>query len=216
MQQAKEQLETVRSKSARMRLRDTRHFVGADLRDVQKLLNRNRKLARAELAKHIPKIVLTPQNGIYLGVGDWRLLRVVSYGGAGARIVCNTHHIPFHFRGASTSDRAARDLAPGVAKLRTTAPGLHKTGKAQLSMLSEFHAVLTGGRLSAGRGRRRRANQGVPRRDREAQPGRPSSDPSDWLVSEAAAADQRDGARRERRVNRGCGASQSLGGKIIR
>ena len=35
MQQAKEQLETLRSKSARMRLRDIRHFVEADLRDVR-------------------------------------------------------------------------------------------------------------------------------------------------------------------------------------
>ena len=66
-----------------MRLRDSRRFVEADLLDLQKLLNRNPKLARAELAKHIPKIVLTPQNGIYLGVGDWHLLGVVSYGGAG-------------------------------------------------------------------------------------------------------------------------------------
>ena len=49
-----------------MRLRDSRRFVEADLLDLQKLLNRNPKLARAELAKHIPKIVLTPQDGIYL------------------------------------------------------------------------------------------------------------------------------------------------------
>ena len=85
MQQAKEQLETVRSKGGRMRPRDTRRFVEADLRDVQRLLNRNPKLARAELAKHIAKIVLTPQDGIYLGVGDWHLLGVVSYGGAGGQ-----------------------------------------------------------------------------------------------------------------------------------
>ena len=85
MQQAKGQLETVRSKGARMRLRDSRRFVEADLLDLQKLLNRNPKLARAELAKHIPKIVLTPQKGIYLGVGDWHLLGVVSYGGAGGQ-----------------------------------------------------------------------------------------------------------------------------------
>ena len=66
-----------------MRLRDSRRFVEADLRDVQKLLNRNPKLARAELAKHTPRIVLTPEDGVYLGVGDWHLLGVVSYGGAG-------------------------------------------------------------------------------------------------------------------------------------
>ena len=68
-----------------MRLRDSRRFVEADLLDLQKLLNRNPKLARAELAKHIPRIVLTPEDGVYLGVGDWHLLGVVSYGGAGGQ-----------------------------------------------------------------------------------------------------------------------------------
>jgi hypothetical protein len=48
-----------------MRLRDTRRLVETDLRDLQKLLNRNPKTARAELAKHISKITLTPREAIY-------------------------------------------------------------------------------------------------------------------------------------------------------
>ena len=49
------------SRGARMRLRDMRRRVETDLRDLQKLLNRNPKTARAELAKLISKITLTPR-----------------------------------------------------------------------------------------------------------------------------------------------------------
>jgi hypothetical protein len=56
-----------------MRVRDTRCLVETDLRDLQKLLNRNSKTARAELANHISKITLTPREAIYVGVGDWHL-----------------------------------------------------------------------------------------------------------------------------------------------
>ena len=83
MRQAESQLASVRSKGSKVRMRDTRRFVESGLRDLQQPLNRNPKLARAELAKHIRKIVLTPNNGAYTGVGDWHLLGVVSYGGAG-------------------------------------------------------------------------------------------------------------------------------------
>jgi hypothetical protein len=51
-----------------MRLRDMRRLVETDLRDLQKLLNRNPKTARAVLAKHISKITLTPREAIYVGV----------------------------------------------------------------------------------------------------------------------------------------------------
>jgi hypothetical protein len=51
-----------------MRLRDMRRLVETDLRDLQKLLNRNSKTARAELANHISKITLTPREAIYVGV----------------------------------------------------------------------------------------------------------------------------------------------------
>jgi len=56
------------SRGARMRLRDMRRLVETDLRDLQKLLNRNPKTARAELAKRFSKITLTPREAIYVGV----------------------------------------------------------------------------------------------------------------------------------------------------
>jgi hypothetical protein len=57
-----------------MRLRDTRRLVvETHLRDLQKLLNRNPKTARAELAKQISKITLTLREAVYVGVGDWHL-----------------------------------------------------------------------------------------------------------------------------------------------
>ena len=64
-------------------MRDTRRFVESSLHNLQKLLNKNPKLARAEFARHVRKIVLTPTNGTYVGVGDWNLFGVVFYGGAG-------------------------------------------------------------------------------------------------------------------------------------
>jgi hypothetical protein len=50
-----------------MRRRDMRRLVETDLRDLQKLLNRNPTTARAELAKHISKITLTLRAAIYVG-----------------------------------------------------------------------------------------------------------------------------------------------------
>jgi hypothetical protein len=46
-------------------------------------LNRDQKLARAELAKHIRKIILTPHGKTYVATGEWNLSGLVSYGGAG-------------------------------------------------------------------------------------------------------------------------------------
>ena len=38
---------------------------------------------RSAFAKHIQKIVLTPRGGIYVAAGDWSLLGLGSYDGAG-------------------------------------------------------------------------------------------------------------------------------------
>jgi hypothetical protein len=44
-------------------------------------------MARAELAKHIQKrIVLKPEGKKHVAVGDWNLLGVVSYDGAGGPV----------------------------------------------------------------------------------------------------------------------------------
>ena len=51
--------------------------------DLQALLNKEPRMARVELAKHVQKIVLKPQRETYIAVGDWNLFGVVSFGGAG-------------------------------------------------------------------------------------------------------------------------------------
>jgi site-specific DNA recombinase len=86
LQQAKTSLESARPGALRIRMQDTRRFVDAKLRDLQKLLNAEPRMARAEMAKHIQnKIVLRPEGKTYVAVGDWNLLGVVSYGGAGGQ-----------------------------------------------------------------------------------------------------------------------------------
>ena len=79
-------LETMKPEAVRVRIRETRRFVEAELSDLRKLLNGEPRLARTVLAKHIRKIVLGPQENAYLAVSDWNLLGLGSYGGArGAR-----------------------------------------------------------------------------------------------------------------------------------
>jgi hypothetical protein len=80
----------------RIRMQDTRRVVEAKLRDLQKLLNAEPRMARAEMARHIQKrIVLRPGGKTYVAVGDWNL-DVVSYGGAGGPI-CTTRTTEFSF-----------------------------------------------------------------------------------------------------------------------
>ena len=68
-----------------LRMQEIRRFVEADLCDLRKFLNREPRLARAVFAKHIQKIVLTPQGGSYVAAGNWNLLGLGSYGGAGGQ-----------------------------------------------------------------------------------------------------------------------------------
>jgi len=82
LQQTKARLESVKPEGVRLRMREIRRFVEADLYDLRKLPNREPKLARVAFAKHIKKIVLTPECGIYVAVGDWNLLGLGSYDGA--------------------------------------------------------------------------------------------------------------------------------------
>jgi hypothetical protein len=68
-----------------VRMQNTRRFVEGKLRELQKLLNAEPRMARAEMAKHIQKrIVLRPEGKTYVAVGDWDL-DVASYGGAGGQ-----------------------------------------------------------------------------------------------------------------------------------
>ena len=65
------------------RVQAAQRFVEAELRDLQKLLNTEPRMARAIFAKHIQeRIVLKPRGKTYVAVGNWNL-DVVSYDGAG-------------------------------------------------------------------------------------------------------------------------------------
>ena len=72
-----------------MQMQDTRRFVEGKLRELHMLLNakpRMARMARIELGKYIQKrIVLKPEGKRYVAVGDWNLLGLVSYGGAGGQ-----------------------------------------------------------------------------------------------------------------------------------
>jgi hypothetical protein len=95
LQETKARLESAKPKALRIRMQDTRRFVEAKLRDLRKLMNTRPRIARAEMAKHIQKkIVLAPEEKTYVAVGDWNLLRVVSYDGAGGP-VCTTRAMEF-------------------------------------------------------------------------------------------------------------------------
>ena len=85
LQETKLHLENMKPEGMRVRMRDTRRFVDANLCDLRKLLNGEPRLARAELAKHIRKIVLTPEGKTYIAGGEWSLLGLGSYDGAGGQ-----------------------------------------------------------------------------------------------------------------------------------
>jgi len=83
LKETKARLESMKPEGVRLRMKDIRRFVAVELCDLRQLLNTQPRLARAVFAKHIQKIVLTPQGGIYVAAGDWNLLGLGSYGGAG-------------------------------------------------------------------------------------------------------------------------------------
>ena len=74
------------------------HAVAAvvkDFVDVRNLLGSEPRLARTVLAKHMQKIVLVPQGSRYVAIGDWKLLGLGSYGGAGGPAW--TERLPIRF-----------------------------------------------------------------------------------------------------------------------
>ena len=79
LQNTKSRLESMKPEGVKLRMREIRLFVEADLCDLRKFLNREPRLARAVFAKHIQKIVLTPQGGSYVAAGNWNLLGLGSY-----------------------------------------------------------------------------------------------------------------------------------------
>jgi site-specific DNA recombinase len=85
MEQAKSERENIRPEGLIARLRDTRRFVEANLCNLRELLSGEVRMARAELAKHIQRIVLTRQGKAYVAAGNWSLLGLGYYDGAGGQ-----------------------------------------------------------------------------------------------------------------------------------
>jgi hypothetical protein len=65
-------------RAARLRLRDTRRFVETRLEHLQSMLTGEPRIARAEIAKHVQKISLTPEGRMYIASGAWNLLGSVT------------------------------------------------------------------------------------------------------------------------------------------
>ena len=61
-------------RALRLQLKDTRRFVEAELRNLRSMWIGEARLVRAEIAKHVERITLTPEGRTYVASGTWNLL----------------------------------------------------------------------------------------------------------------------------------------------
>ena len=73
-QELTEKLAALEPRAVRLQLRNTRRFVESRLRNLQSMLTGEPRLVRAEIAKHVEKIILTPEGRTYVASGTWDLL----------------------------------------------------------------------------------------------------------------------------------------------
>jgi hypothetical protein len=71
--------------SLRSKLRNIRSFVMTRMQDLRAVLNSDVGHVRAELAKHIDQITLTPTGDAYVASGTWNFVGRGSIGGAGGQ-----------------------------------------------------------------------------------------------------------------------------------
>jgi len=69
--------------SLRAKLRNIRSFVTSRMQNLRTIMNSDIAHARAELAKHIEKITLTPSGECYIASGTWNFVERGSIDGAG-------------------------------------------------------------------------------------------------------------------------------------
>ena len=67
-------------RAARVRVKDARRFAEARLGELQLVLSREPRIARAEIAKHVQKITLTPEGRTYIASGTWDVLGAENHG----------------------------------------------------------------------------------------------------------------------------------------
>jgi len=68
--------------SVRFRIKRLRENALRRMNDVRETLNGDAATARAYLAKHVEKIVMEPDGGMYVATGSWNLLGVGRWDGA--------------------------------------------------------------------------------------------------------------------------------------
>ena len=93
LSQLEEQLADIRERVAasqpealQIRMRKTRRFVESRLADLQALFGAQAVTIRAEITKHVEKIILSPEGRSYVAAGAWDLLGVAAWMVPGARI----------------------------------------------------------------------------------------------------------------------------------
>jgi hypothetical protein len=69
-----EKLASFEPRAIKLGLRDSRRFVETRLRNLHAMLTGEARLVRAEIAKHVQKITLTPDGRTYTASGRWDLL----------------------------------------------------------------------------------------------------------------------------------------------
>jgi hypothetical protein len=86
LSQLEEQLGEIRERAAasrpealQIRMRDTRRFVESRLSDLRSLFDAEAVTIRAEIAKHVQKIILSPEGRSYVAAGTWDLLGVAAW-----------------------------------------------------------------------------------------------------------------------------------------
>ena len=61
-------------RAVQLRMKDARRFAEARLKELRLVLNRELRIAWAEIAKHVQKISLTPEGRTYIASGTWDVL----------------------------------------------------------------------------------------------------------------------------------------------
>jgi hypothetical protein len=99
---ARKRCETERAKRSNFQTTTTRRFVEARLKNLQSMLTGEPRLVRAEIAKHVEKITMTPEGRTYVAAGKWDLLGGVAVRMVpGARTVHNSPRIEFQIEVAA-------------------------------------------------------------------------------------------------------------------
>ena len=110
LSQLEEQLADIREQSTaskpeslQLRMRDTRRFVESRLTDLRRLFSAEAVTIRAEIAKHVQKITLTPEGRTYVASGAWDLLGAWQHGW------CRRRGLHIAVPGSNSKSRWPRD-----------------------------------------------------------------------------------------------------------